>query len=267
MSDLSHRTEPPAPDPSLPIPVRKPLSRRTRKWFLVAMLGALVLVVVVAIVAAVSSSPPPERAVTISQEDRNAPVALRRAAGAIGFAPVEEKGVGVIESQPAANARPTLGTDLLEVGTKAPPFTLRTPAGRKVSLADYRGKAVLLEFFATWCPHCAAEAPHLRALSKRLAPSKVAFVSVDGSNADPASVYAYHVYFGLPYPALVDPDPGAPAVTFPEHGKRGKVSKAYGVGYFPTFYVIDRQGRITWRADGEQPDELLQQQLERAAAT
>jgi peroxiredoxin len=232
---------------------------------LLGMLGALIVVVVVGVVAAVSSSPPPERAVTISQEDRNAPVELRRAARAVGFEPLEQSGVGSIENQPAEAARPTLGKDLLEVGTKAPPFTLRTPAGRKVSLADYRGKAVLLEFFATWCPHCAAEAPHLRTLSRELPESKYAVVSVDGSNADPASVYAYHVYFGLPYPALVDPAPGEPAVTFPEHGTRGKVSKAYGVGYFPTFYVIDPQGRITWRADGEQPDELLKQQLRLAS--
>jgi len=266
MSDLSPGTEPPpAPEPSLPIPVRRSLSRRTRNWLLLAMLGAVVAVVVVAIVAAMSSSPPPERAVTVSAEDRNAPVELRRAAGAIGFAPVEQSGVGAIEGQPAASARPSLGTDLLEVGAKAPPFTLSTPAGRKVSLADYRGKALLLEFFATWCPHCAAEAPHLRSLAAKLPPT-AAILSVDGSNADAASVYAYHVYYGLPYPALVDPDPATPAVTFPDHGKRGTVSKAYGVGYFPTFYVIDPEGRITWRADGEQPDELLEQQLARAAA-
>ena len=100
MSDLSPGTEPPpAPEPSLPIPVRRSLSRRTRNWLLLAMLGALVAVVVVAIVAAVSSSPPPERAVTVSAEDRNAPVELRRAAGAIGFAPVEQSGVGAIEAR------------------------------------------------------------------------------------------------------------------------------------------------------------------------
>ena len=88
----------------------------------------------------------------------------------------------------------------------------------------------------------------------------------NGSNEDAASVFAYHVYFGLPFPALLDPEPAKPAVTFPDHGTRGPVSKAYGVGYFPTFYVIDPQGRITWRADGEQPDALLKQELERAAA-
>jgi peroxiredoxin len=266
MSDLSQQPVPPAPEPSLPIPVRKPFSRRRRRWLLLAMLGALVAVVVVAVVAAVSSSPPPKRTLTISKEDRNAPVALRRAAAAVGFQPIEANGTGTVENEPAGAARVPLGTDLLAVGTKAPPFTLSTPAGRSVSLADYRGKAVLLEFFATWCPHCAAEAPHLRVLSGKLPPAKFGVVSVDGSNADAASIYAYHVYFGLPYPALVDPAPGEPAVTFPQHGTPGKVSKAYGVAYVPTFYVIDPQGRITWRGDGEQPDALLERELRRAAA-
>ena len=59
--------------------------------------------------------------------------------------------------------------------------------------------------------------------------------------------------------------PGQKPVTFPTHGTPGPVSLAYHLGYFPTFYVIDPKGVITWRSDGEQPDELLMRELERAA--
>ena len=83
--------------------------------------------------------------------------------------------------------------------------------------------------------------------------SKYAFVSINGNNENAATVFAYHVYFGLPFPALLDPAPGQEPVTFPEHGAPGPVSRAYRIGFYPTFYVIDPKGRITWRSDGEQP--------------
>jgi peroxiredoxin len=206
------------------------------------------------------SEPPPPAA---SAGDGNAPAALVQAADRVGFQPTTEPGVGQMEGQPASAARPASNPDLLDAGTSAPSFTLKTPEGRPVSLSDFRGKAVLLEFFATWCPHCNAEAPHLKSLADSLSTARYAVVSVNADGEDAASVYAYHRYFGLPFPALVDPssDPGS----FHRPGSPGRVSTAYRVGSYPTFYVIDPKGRITWRSDGEQPDALLGQELTRAA--
>jgi peroxiredoxin len=204
--------------------------------------------------------------VTIPVADRSASPELLREAAAVNFHPNTAPGVGQVEGRPLTGTDPLSAKSLLAPGSLALRFTLRAPTGKPLSLAALRGKAVLLELFATWCPHCAAEAPHLRRLAEQLPASKYALVSVDGSNADAKSVFAYHVYFGLPYPALVDPDPSKPAVTFPDHGTRGTVSKAYGVGYFPTFYVVDPKGMVSWRSDGEQPDALLRQELQRAAA-
>lgn len=253
------------PQPSQPRPGGKPFSKRKRQVFTVTLALAVVVTIVAGILLATTSSNTPPRAVTLPAEDRDASPALVRAAQAVGFRPISAPGTGGIEDAPAVSERSPLSPDLLPVGSKAPAFTLRTPTGRKVSLSDFRGKAVLLEIFATWCPHCAAEAPHLRDLANSMPKSKYAFVSINGNSENAASVFAYHVYFGLPFPALLDPDPRSPAVTFPAHGKAGPVSKAYRLAYFPTFYVIDPKGRITWRSDGEQPDALLRQELQRAA--
>ena len=64
---------------------------------------------------------------------------------------------------------------------------------------------MLLEFFATWCPHCNAEAPHLQRLYASLPKSRYAFASVNADGEDAASVFAYHRYYGLSFPALLDP--------------------------------------------------------------
>lgn len=191
--------------------------------------------------------------------DRNAPAALVRAANAVRFSPNTEPGVGVIESEPASAARTATNSDLLPVGVTAPPFTLRTPTGKSVSLRQLRGKAVLLEFFATWCPHCAAEAPHLAKLARRLPQAGYAVVAVNADSEDAASVFAFHRYFGLPFAAVLDP--GGTAGTYHQPGTPGRVSRLYHVKGFPTFYVLDPHGRVAWRSDGEQPDALLLDQL------
>ncbi len=140
---------------------------------------------------------------------------------------------------------------------------LRTPTGTRVSLRTLRGRAVLLEFFATWCPHCDAEAPHLERLYSSLRHSRDAFLAVNADGETAPSVLAYHIYFELAYPALLDPssDPGS----FSSAGSPGPVSTAYHVADYPTFYVLDPSGRIVWAGQGEQPDLLLAHELEQAA--
>ncbi len=206
-----------------------------------------------------NEAPPPKRASTVSAADRNAPKALIAAANRIGFHTITEPGTGLIESQPASAAVPPSTSDLLKPGTTAPPFTLKTPQGQTVSLSDFHGHPLLLEIFATWCPHCQAEAPHLRALANQLQPKGARFVSINGDSETAPSVFAFHRYFGLPYPALLDP--GHPTGSFTRSGGAGPVSSAYQLRAFPTFYVITPSGKVYWASDGEQPDALLRQKL------
>jgi peroxiredoxin len=250
--------------PEFPLrPGRKALSQRTRLIFVVGLLVAA-LTVVAAGALLMGSRKTPLRAVTIPVADRVASRQLLLAAEAVNFHPLGQgSGVGTVESLPAS-AAPAPAGDLLPVGSQAPGFTLRTPTGTAVSLASLRGKTVLLEFFATWCPHCAAEAPHLHDLYASLSRKHYAFAAIDASSADAPSVFAYHVYFGLQFPAVLDP--GATSVTFPAHGHPGPVSQRYRVSYYPTFYVLNPRGRIVWRSTGEQPDALLRQELRAATS-
>ena len=246
-----------------PVGKRQGVSQRT-------ILYVTIVVIVVIVAGAVGYSqlksspkkPPPAAA---SAADKNAPASLVKAADAVGFSPNTEAGVGEIESQPASAANPPSSPNLLPVGSTAPDFTLKTPTGQSVSLSDYRGKATLLEFFATWCPHCDAEAPHLRSIFSTLPRTKYGWISVNADGEDAASVYAYHRYFGIRDPAVLDLGTGPATGSFHQPGNPGPVTMKYQVQSFPTFYIVDPKGKIAWVSDGEQPDALIRQQLSKAA--
>jgi len=244
---------------------RRPDGKRRRTIYAVALGLAIAVTAAVGVLVAVNGEDaPPPRSSTLPDSYADASPELIEAAQDVGFYARTSPGVGQIQDQPASAAQPPSNPNLLPVGSEAPAFTLETPTGNTVSLSDYRGKATLIEFFATWCPHCAAQAPHLVALANSMDDSRFGFVSVNANGEDAASVFAYEVHYGLPFPALLDPGPNPGSFNSP--GSPGPVSTEYRVAAYPTFYIVDPEGKITWRSDGEQPTALLREELEQAGA-
>ena len=240
---------------------------RTRRLFYSVTGGLIALSVAAGVWVALGESQPSSEGARgvfgrVPREDaadsNPAAAALARAARAVGFHSTVDSSVGVIEKLSADSAHPPGDPLLLPVGTPAPGFSLQGPTGERVNLSDYRGKTVFLEFFATWCPHCQAEAQHIVAI-RQATSTRIEFLSVNADSEDAASVYAFHQYFFLTYPALLDP--GQTAGSFNGKGSAGPVTQAYQVHIYPTFYIIDKEGKVAWRSDGEQPDATLLMEL------
>ncbi len=131
------------------------------------------------------------------------------------------------------------------VGHPAPDIALNDAAGKSFTLASLRGKPVVLNFWATWCPPCRSEAPELQRAAQRYA-GQVALVGVD-QGEPAATVLAYTAQQGLTYPAPLD--------------QNGRASLAYGVHALPTTFFIDRDGIIRQTYVGPLSAPLLAQML------
>ena len=119
----------------------------------------------------------------------------------------------------------------------APDFTLEDMDGESYKLQDYRGKVVLINFWATWCPPCRKEMPALEALYRKLGGDSFAVLAVNQWE-DPDHVFAYTGELNVfpTFPILFDPE--------------SKISAAYGVKGLPTSFLIDTKGRLAYRAVG-----------------
>ena len=117
------------------------------------------------------------------------------------------------------------------VGRVAPAFTLPSLAdGSPVSLDQFRGKVVLLNFFATWCPTCRAEAPILQAAWEELQPEGVAFLVVAIGEEGPDEVTRFMKESAPTLPVLMN--------------QTGEMLRLYNVNAIPTTFILDREGVV-----------------------
>ena len=126
----------------------------------------------------------------------------------------------------------------LAEGTDAPDFSLPGVDGNTYKLSDYRGKAVLIEFMAPWCPHCRADAPIFNQVADTFKGQDVQVFAVSATpeNKDRngpismADLTWFRDEYKVSFPMLFDQPLAA--------------STAYKVYYFPTVYLINKEGKI-----------------------
>lgn len=112
----------------------------------------------------------------------------------------------------------------------AVPFDVTTLDGRRVTLEGLRGKIVILDFWATWCPPCREEIPHFKALYEQYR-GRLEIVGIALDQEGEPIVTPFVRQQGISYPIAVETD--------------GRLSRAYGgIRGIPTTFVIDQQGQI-----------------------
>lgn len=118
-----------------------------------------------------------------------------------------------------------------QLGQPAPAFTLPSLAdGSPVSLDQFRGKVVLLSFFASWCPACRAEIPFLQAAWEEARDEGIVFLIVDIGEEGPEQVTQFMKERGVTIPVVMN--------------QTGDVATAYNIQTLPTTFILDKEGVV-----------------------
>jgi peroxiredoxin len=131
-------------------------------------------------------------------------------------------------------------------GKPAPDFTLKDISGRPVQLSSLKGKVVLVNFWATWCPPCREEIPSMVKMNQALQGKPFQLLAISIDEGGPEAVAKFFQKTGMVLPALFDTD--------------GAVSKRYGTTGVPETFVIDTKGvimkKVVGAMDWSSPDVL-----------
>lgn len=139
-----------------------------------------------------------------------------------------------------------LGLDEKE---KAPSFKIQTLAGESVTLEDYRGKKILLNFWATWCPPCKEEMPYMQQFYEEYADEDyvVLAVNVTPSEKSKEDVASFIEEYALTFPVLMD--------------EEGEITHQYEILSYPTSYFIDSHGVIRKKIVGGMSKDMILREM------
>ncbi|MEK4028000.1 redoxin domain-containing protein [Pseudobacillus sp. FSL P4-0506] len=154
---------------------------------------------------------------------------------------IENPGMEVADQEAVSGMASGIG-----LGDQAPDFTLQTLDGKKVSLSDYRGKKVMLNFWATWCPPCKAEMPHMQSFYKKEAEKsnmEILAVNLTSEDRGKAAVVEFAKQYDLTFPILLD--------------KEGTIGPQYQVATIPTTYVLNTDGTIHQKIIGPMDEQMM----------
>ncbi|MCA1011899.1 redoxin domain-containing protein [Halobacillus halophilus] len=145
------------------------------------------------------------------------------------------------------STEPENGKTGLEKGQQAPDFTLQTLEGEEVSLSDYRGKKVMINFWATWCPPCRAEMPDMEKFYQN---EDIVILAVNLTETESGlkEVQEFRDEFDLSFPILLD--------------KKVEVANKYQINPVPTSVFVDEDGKIDSVMLGAMNYDMMLQRLE-----
>jgi len=151
-----------------------------------------------------------------------------------------------LDSAPYREALAKLQAD--DKRREAADFRLRDLRGAEWSVKQLRGKVVMVNFWATWCPPCRKEMPDLEALHQRFGPRGLVILAISDEAVDKVSAFIHEKTYS--YPILLDP----------EH----KAAEAFAVQGIPKTYVFDREGKLAAQAMDRRTERQFLAMLKRA---
>lgn len=156
---------------------------------------------------------------------------------------------GIQKSRHSSGTR-TSGNKLQ--GQPAPDFSLTSLDGKTLKLSDFRGKAVLLNFWATWCEPCKIEMPWFVDLQKKYGPQGLQVLGVAMDDASPKDISEFAKKMNVNYPIVV--------------GKEQVGDQYGGIPYLPSTFYISRDGKIVDRVFGLAGRSEIEDNIQKALA-